>query len=52
MNIKTIAFFEKNRLQHTHFWTGHMNNLTLFERKDMNKIINDNTFYEIISNKI
>ena len=52
MNIKTIAFFEKNRLQHTHFWTSHMNNLTLFERKDMYKIINDNNFYEIISKKI
>ncbi len=52
MNIKTIAFFEKNRLQHTHFWTGHMENLTLFERKDMHKIINDNNFYEIISSRI
>ena len=52
MNIKTIAFFEKNRLQHTHFWTSHMNNLTLFERKGMNKIINDNNFFTIISNKI
>ena len=52
MNIKTIAFFEKNRLQHTHFWTSHMENLTLFERKDMHKIINDNNFYEIISSRI
>ena len=52
MNIKTIAFFEKNRLQHTHFWTSHMKNLTLFERKDMHKIINDNNFYEIISSRI
>tara|TARA_E500000178_G_scaffold327809_1_gene357221 strand:+ start:1207 stop:2235 length:1029 start_codon:yes stop_codon:yes gene_type:complete len=52
MNIKTIAFFEKNRIQHTHFWTSHMNNLTLFERKNMDKIIDDNNFYSIIRNKI
>ena len=52
MNIKTIAFYEKNRLQHTHFWTSHMNKLTLFERKDMHKIINDNSFYKIISSSI
>lgn len=52
MGIKTIAFFEKNRLQHTHFWTSHMENLTLFERKNMHEISMDDNFFNIISNKI
>ena len=52
LKIKTIAFFEKSRLQHTQFWTSHMNNLTLFERKNITDIINDNEFYKIISRAI
>ncbi len=52
MNISTIAFFERNRLQHTQFWTSHMNNLTLFERKSMSKLIKDNNFYKIINDKV
>ena len=52
MNISTIAFFEKNRLQHTQFWTSHMNNLTLFERKKMTNLIEDSDFFKIIYNKI
>ena len=52
MNISTIAFYEKNRLQHTQFWTSHMNNLTLFERKNMIDLIDDNKFFKIIYNKI
>ena len=50
--IKTLAFFQKNRLQHTKFWTGHMRDLILYERKDMNKIINDEYFFDLISKNL
>ena len=50
--IKTLAFFQKNRLQHTKFWTGHMRDLILYERKDMNKIINDENFFDLISKNL
>jgi ADP-heptose:LPS heptosyltransferase len=46
--IKTLAFFQKNRLQHTKFWTGHMKDLILYERKDMDYIINDDNFFNLM----
>ena len=51
-NIPTIAFYEKNRLQHTKFWTGHMTKLTLVERKNMCDLLNDNQFYDLLKTKI
>ena len=35
--VKTLAFYQKNRLQHTKYWTGHMDNLFLYERKNIKK---------------
>ena len=52
LNVKTIAFYEKNRFQHTKYWTGHMNNLSLYERRKMEHIINDNSFYSLIQKKL
>ena len=46
--VKTLAFYEKNRIQHTKYWTGHMENLVLYERKNMKNIIKDDEFYKII----
>ena len=51
-NVKTIAFFERNRLQHTKYWTGHMRNLFLYERKKMQEIIHDINFYNLIRNNL
>ena len=51
-DVKTIAFFEKNRLQHTKYWTGHMKNLLLYERKEMSQIINDQKFYQLITENL
>ncbi len=51
-NIKTLAFYEKNRLQHTKYWTGHMKNLILYERQKMEKIIKDERFFQIISENL
>ena len=50
--VKTLAFYQKNRLQHTKYWTGHMENLFLYERKHINNIISDPAFYKIIGNCI
>ncbi len=47
-NVKTLAFYEKNRIQHTKYWTGHMENLVLYERKNMQNIVDDENFYKII----
>lgn len=51
-NVKTLAFYQKNRLQHTKYWTGHMDNLILYERKNIKNIINDPQFYKIIQDNI
>ena len=51
-NVKTLAFYQKNRLQHTKYWTGHMDNLFLYERKNIKNIINDPEFYKIIQDNI
>ena len=50
-NVKTLAFYQKNRLQHTRYWTGHMDNIFLYE-KNIKKIINDPQFYKIIQDNI
>ena len=50
--IKTLAFYEKSRLQHTKYWTGHMNKMTLYERKEMTDLIIDQNFFNILSTKI
>ena len=50
--IKTLAFYQKNRLQHTKYWTGHMNNLVLYERKNIKNLINDAKFYKTIEENI
>ena len=50
--IKTLAFYQKNRLQHTKYWTGHMNNLVLYERKNIKNLINDAQFYKTIEEHI
>lgn len=52
LNIQTIAFYEKSRLQHTKYWTGHMTKISLVERKKMHDLLNDNKFYDLLKNKI
>ncbi len=44
-NVPTLALYEKRRIQHTTFWTGHMNKISLFERKKMNDLISDENFF-------
>jgi ADP-heptose:LPS heptosyltransferase len=51
-NIPTLALYEKKRIQHTIFWTGHMNKISLFERKKMNNLLLDNDFFNKIETKI
>lgn len=51
-NIPTIAFFEKRRIQHMKFWTGHMDKLQLFPRKKMDDLINDKNFFNLLENKL
>ena len=46
--IKTIAFYEKNRLQHMKYWTEHMNKLILYERKNMSDLLEDKFFFTIL----
>lgn len=51
-DISTIAFYEKNRLQHTKYWTGHMNKLSLYQRKNMKNLLNDDDFFRLFKTKI
>jgi ADP-heptose:LPS heptosyltransferase len=51
-NIPTLAIFEKNKIQHTNFWTGHMNNIVLHERKKIDNLLKDNVFFNKIKNLI
>ena len=46
------AMYEKKRLQHTNFWTSHMNNISLHERKKINNLLIDNKFFDKIKNLI
>jgi len=50
--VETIAFYQKNRLQHMMFWTGHMGKLSIFERKSMNDLLEDDSFFKIFKRKI
>ena len=52
LNIKTIAFYQYNRLQHTNFWTGHMSKLDLYPRKLMEEINLDKNFFDLIERKL
>ena len=50
--IKTIAFYEENRFQHTNYWTGHMKNLSLYKRNRMEYVLQDKSFFNLIQKKI
>ncbi|MDC0940365.1 glycosyltransferase family 9 protein [Candidatus Pelagibacter sp.] len=50
--IPTLALYEKKRIQHTKFWTSHMNNITLYERKKINELLLDNNFFNVIKKLI
>ena len=50
--INTIAFYEKNRLQHMRYWTEHMPKLHLYERKKMSNLLNDKNFFLLIKDNI
>ena len=52
LNIKTLAFYQKNRLEHVKFWTGHMKDMNIYERKNMNELLNDKKFFEIFQKKL
>ena len=51
-DINTIAFFEKTRLQHTKYWTGHMDKLSLYPRKNMKNLLDDSNFFSLFEKKI
>lgn len=51
-DIPTIAMYEKKRIQHTIFWTGHMNNILLHERKSINNLLIDDIFFNRIKDLI
>ena len=50
--VDTIAFYEKNRLEHTKHWTGHMSKLSLYERKNMTDLLVDDNFFNLFKTKI
>ena len=50
--VDTIAFYEKNRLEHTKYWTGHMSKLSLYERKNMTDLLVDDNFFNLFKTKI
>ena len=50
--VDTIAFYEKNRLEHTKYWTGHMSELSLYERKNMTDLLVDDNFFNLFKTKI
>ena len=52
LNVKTLAFYQKNRLEHIKFWTGHMKDMIIYERKNMNEILNDENFFNIFQKKL
>jgi ADP-heptose:LPS heptosyltransferase len=51
-SIPTLAMYEKKRLQHTNFWTSHMNNILLHERKKIHNLLSDDVFFNKIKNLI
>ena len=52
LKIKTLAFYQKNRLEHMKFWTGHMKNMIIYERKNMSNLLNDTNFFDTLKNKL
>ena len=50
--VDTIAFYEKKRLEHTKYWTGHMSKLSLYERKNMTDLLVDDNFFNLFKTKI
>ncbi len=52
LNVKTLAFYQKNRLEHIKFWTGHMKDMNIYERKGMNDLLNDNNFFDTFKKKL
>ena len=50
--VNTIAFYEKNRFQHTKYWTGHMSKLSLYERKNMIDLLVDDNFFNLFKTTI
>ena len=51
-DVNTIAFYEKNRLEHTEFWTGHMKKISLYPRKNMRDLLADNDFFNLLKTKL
>ena len=47
-NVKTIALYEKKRLEHIKYWTGHMEACHLYERMQMEDLLGDNNFFQKI----
>ena len=47
-NVKTIALYEKKRLEHIKYWTGHMEACHLYERMQMEDLLSDNNFFQKI----
>ncbi len=47
-NVKTIAFYEKKRVEHIKYWTSHMEDCHLYERKSMNELLIDRNFFNNI----
>ncbi|WP_440634162.1 glycosyltransferase family 9 protein [Candidatus Pelagibacter sp. HIMB1485] len=52
LKVKTLAFYQKNRLEHIKFWTGHMEHMTIYERKNMNELLKDKNFFNLFQNKL
>lgn len=52
LNVKTLAFYQKNRLEHVKFWTGHMKDMIIYERKNMEELLHDKNFFDMFKNKI
>ncbi len=52
LNVKTLAFYQKNRLEHIKFWTGHMKDMNIYERKNMKDLLNDNIFFDTFKKKL
>ena len=48
-NVPTLALYEKKRIQHTKFWTGHMNKISLIERKKMKYLLSDQNLFNKIT---
>ena len=52
LKIPTLAFYEESRLEHIIHWTGHMDKINLYPRKNLVKIINDQSFFDIFQKEL